>query len=299
MKTTHIEMSPVLQTGSRRGEDRRGIEEKVMRSRFRGLAAAVCVSLGALIIGAQASPALAAGNSTATAADISSDIKVVAADVGYKNGETVTDEKSEAVYVVTDTTARKVSYKRPLDKTKTSITIPATIRINGMTCKVTGIAANAFKNNKKLKSIKIGSNVTLIDSKAFYKCTSLTSVTIPNNVRRIGTSAFEGCTKLKKVTLGKKLTTIDKKAFYKCTALTSLTFPSKVKTLGVSAFEGCKKLKRMIFQGTRPRLKTVGANAFKNIDPKVYITFPKARKNTYTNIFNQRGVKKTAKLEYK
>lgn len=47
------------------------------------------------------------------------------------------------------------------------ITVPATIAVAGKTYQVTGIAAKAFKNNKKVTTIVIGSNVTTIGKKAF------------------------------------------------------------------------------------------------------------------------------------
>ncbi len=54
-----------------------------------------------------------------------------------------------------------------------SITIPATIKANGLTYKVTTIAAKAFKQNKKLKSVTVGSNIRNISKNAFFKCPSL------------------------------------------------------------------------------------------------------------------------------
>ena len=53
-----------------------------------------------------------------------------------------------------------------------------TITHNGKTYPVTAIGQNAAKGSKKLKSVSIGSNVNLIDKKAFYKCKKLKKVTI-------------------------------------------------------------------------------------------------------------------------
>lgn len=68
------------------------------------------------------------------------------------------------------------------------IVIPA--RIDGF--EVYKIAANAFEDYA-LKSVIISEGVEVIDWFAFYRCSSLESVTIPSSVRRIGHSAFEGC----------------------------------------------------------------------------------------------------------
>lgn len=79
------------------------------------------------------------------------------------------------------------------DSNKSSITVPNTVTIDGVTYKVTSIAKNAFKNNKKLKKIVIGSNIKTIDANAFYGCKNLNSITIKSkNVKTVGKNAFKG-----------------------------------------------------------------------------------------------------------
>ena len=87
-----------------------------------------------------------------------------------------------------------------------------------MNYKVTSIAGNAFKNNKKLKSVTIASAVTEIGSSAFQNCPNLTKVTIPSKVAKIGSKAFYGCKKLTSITVKtRKLTAkaVGSKAFAK------------------------------------------------------------------------------------
>src|SRR5664280_1596059 len=66
-----------------------------------------------------------------------------------------------------------------------------------------------------------GYPVTNIGDMAFYNCTALTSVTIPNSVTAIGTQAFQGCTGLTSVTIPTNVTTIGVGAFNDCGGLTS------------------------------------------------------------------------------
>ena len=61
---------------------------------------------------------------------------------------------------------------------KKSITIPAIIKADGISYKVTEVGANAFKNNKNVKKVVIGANVVKIANKAFNKCPNLKSVVI-------------------------------------------------------------------------------------------------------------------------
>ena len=76
--------------------------------------------------------------------------------------------------------------------------------MNGRTLKVTGIAANAFKGNKKMTSVTIGSNVKKIGSGAFMNCRNLTRVTVTaKGLTSIGKNAFKGDRKLKTVNLRK------------------------------------------------------------------------------------------------
>lgn len=126
-----------------------------------------------------------------------------------KVGSTVQDKKSNGSYVVTRSQKNggTVTYKKPVNKKKSSVTIPATVRIEGKTYKVTTVEKNAFKGNKNLKSVKIGSNIQTIGANAFNKCTKLKTVKLPSKVKTIQKGAFAGCKNLKTITIQtKKLT---------------------------------------------------------------------------------------------
>ena len=90
-----------------------------------------------------------------------------------------------------------------------------------------------------------GYPVTCISSQAFWNCTLLTSITIPNSVKSIGDSAFEGCSSLANITIPDSVTSIDSQAFGNCSSLTSITIPDSVTSLGNFVFFGCTSLKEL------------------------------------------------------
>lgn len=79
-------------------------------------------------------------------------------------------------YTVTKS-GKEVRFSKANAKKK-SITIPATIKADGISYKVTEVGANAFKNNKNVKKVVIGANVSKIAKKAFNKCPNLKTVVI-------------------------------------------------------------------------------------------------------------------------
>lgn len=95
---------------------------------------------------------------------------------------------------------------------KKSVTIPATIKADGISYKVAEVGANAFKNNKKVKKVVIGANISKIAKKAFNKCPNLKIVVIKS-------------TKLTKKTAGKKcFSKVNKKMVIKVSKKSKKTY---------------------------------------------------------------------------
>ena len=91
-------------------------------------------------------------------------------------------------------------------------------------------------------SILIKDGTVSISSYAFYGCTGLISVNIPNSVTEIGSYAFYGCTGLTEVNIPNSVTLIGHNAFYNCTGLTSVTIGNSVTEIGSFAFYNCTGL---------------------------------------------------------
>lgn len=242
-----------------------------------------------------------------------------------KVNQTVQDSVTGATVTVTKTGGKnlegEVKYVKPAG-TGSIVAIPDTVTINGVKYKVTSIAANAFSGITSLTKVTIPASVTKIESKAFYnckklktvtfsgnsglieigdgafqKCSALTKISIPAKVKKIGKNAFNGCKKLKTVSISSKsqLTEIGDSAFYNCIVMTKITIPNKVKKIGAKAFYNCKKLKNITIKSTV--LSSVGKNAFKNIYKKAVIKVPKKKLSAYKTLLKGKGQKKTVKIK--
>ncbi len=110
-----------------------------------------------------------------------------------------TSNTSNVLYQVTKSgnTAGKVGEVTYVDTAteKSSANIKSTVKIDGITYRVTGIGNNEFQNNKKLKKVTIGDNVETIGSYAFAGCQKLKTIIIKSSkltAKTVDATAFEG-----------------------------------------------------------------------------------------------------------
>ena len=101
---------------------------------------------------------------------------------------------------------------------------------------------STFDSNTHKGVLKFNGNVTSIGENAFYGCSGLTSITIPNSVTSIGYMAFRNCSGLPSVTIPNSVTSIGGGAFANCDNLTSVTIPNSVTSIGDGVFTYCRNL---------------------------------------------------------
>jgi hypothetical protein len=117
----------------------------------------------------------------------------------------------------------------------------------------------AFLGYTSLTSVTIGNDVTAIGGKAFYGCTNIATMNIPDGVINIEGEAFSGCTYLMTFKAGLGLQIIGNGAFYGCSNLVSGDIPIGVTTIGSSAFESCVSITSFTIPNT---VTVVGSRAF-------------------------------------
>ena len=162
------------------------------------------------------------------------------------------------------------------EKLKVKANIVPQETLEGLSYKITSdvepYTVEVSKVDKNLVSVNIPDmvvldgvsySVTTIGNYAFFDCSSLTSIAIPNSITSIGDYAFAGCNSLTSITIPNSVTSIGDRAFYACFSLTSITIPNGVVSIGDNAFSACFSLTSLTCEASTP--PTLGANVFPHI----------------------------------
>ena len=184
------------------------------------------------------------------------------------------------------------------------------------------VGKSAFFDCTSLKQFDF-SDVSTIAESAFYGCSGLTGIEIPENIKTIGKNAFWGCSGIKKLKIPGTVETISKSAFGKCTGLEELDIEEGVQTVEEEAFAACSGLNTMIlpksvssfttnfvtdympikkiyYRGTREEWIAANLNSDRFFNAKVYFEYGQDHKHrmitrtyTYPNSCTQPGRKET------
>lgn len=155
------------------------------------------------------------------------------------------------------------------------IQVPRSVKYEGHTYMVTGVADGAFANCIRIQGITLPTSVYMVGEKSFYRCTDLRVLELPKSLTSIGDQAFEGCSSLvdvvmphsvvelgayafkdcehvRQFVISNSLDSIPEGAFMNCAEVTDYIIPASIKAIGCRAFDGYKSLKSIMFLGARP-----------------------------------------------
>ncbi len=139
----------------------------------------------------------------------------------------------------------------------------------------------AFYGCSSLTSIDLPDGLTSIGYAAFYKCSSLTSIDLPDGLTSIGDWAFGSCSSLTSIEIPNSVTSIGDYAFYGCTNLKNVTIGDNINTIGRWAFSGCSNLDYFSFGKS---VKSIGQEAFSDcVNLKKLISYAEVPPTCDTN----------------
>ena len=133
-------------------------------------------------------------------------------------------------------------------------------------------------------TLTIKNGATKIGTSAFYNCSGITNVIIPDSVTIISSYIFSGCNSLTSVTIPNGVTTINEYTFRACNSLTSITIPNSVTFIGHYAFADCSSLTNVTVEAATP--PSLGTFVFRNNASGRIIYVPDASVNAYKTANN-------------
>ncbi|MBC7494413.1 MAG: leucine-rich repeat domain-containing protein [Flavobacterium sp.] len=177
--------------------------------------------------------------------------------LGFQQGVAQTFTFGGLNYNVTSPTTVEVAVNSTVSG---NVIVPAQVTYNSGTYSVNSIGYQAFYTCTTLTSVTIPNSVTSIGDYAFVGCSGLTSVTMPDSVTSIGAYTFQNCSGLTAVIISTSVTSIGNNVFVNCSGLTSVSIPNSVTSIGDSAFFGCSGLTSITIPNS---VTSIGEQAFR------------------------------------
>jgi len=129
------------------------------------------------------------------------------------------------------------------------LTIPNSVKYNGVDYLVTTIYVGAFSENKTLRIVNIPDSVNTLLGACFQDCSSLEKVcfTATSGLKKIYSNAFRNCINLKKIDIPNYVELLYDACFQNCSALeeVNISNDAAVSELGTHVFDNCSSMKKI------------------------------------------------------
>ena len=146
-----------------------------------------------------------------------------------------------------------------------------TITPNNTNAFGTEILSNTYEQG--VGKIGFGEPVVSIGYAAFYDCSTLVSISIPDSVTSFGEGAFCGCSSLTNIDIPNEATEIANHTFDRCSSLTRVFIPDGVTAIGDGSFNNCEKLESISIPNS---VISIGAYAFHYCQRLTSLTIPES-----------------------
>ena len=114
-------------------------------------------------------------------------------------------------------------------------------------------------SNEEGGFIDFDAQITKIGEQAFYECSRLESIVVPEGIITIGKQAFKGCGGLNSINIPEEINVIENETFSGCSSLENIVIPNSITKIGDNAFNGCSSLKKVEIPKS---VITIGKQAF-------------------------------------
>ncbi|MDE5888270.1 MAG: leucine-rich repeat domain-containing protein [Muribaculaceae bacterium] len=167
--------------------------------------------------------------------------------------------------------------------------IPESVAFKGVDYPVVTLEERAFYGCTELTKVVIPNSVTSIDEDAFRYCSSLVDVTLPMSLTSLSKGMFDGCESLESIELPTAITSIPEFCFHNCKALKSIVIPEGVETIESQAFDYTYRLSSVTIPGSLKETRSVLSAAEYPLIPTIHISDLDAFFRLYTEHSNLCG----------
>lgn len=194
-------------------------------------------------------------------------------------------EANGIYYNITGANTAEVTFKDSNYNSYTgAVNVPSTVSHNGITYTVTAVGRAAFYSCTQLTSVTLPNTVTSLGYAAFANSPNMTSVNIPSGVTSLGEFCFQSCSSLTSINIPSGVSSIPRQCFLSCSSLTHVTIPGTVKEVFYFAFYNCSNLNSLTIQNG---VESILNNAFQSCTSLQSVTIPASVSTIAGNVFSE------------